>query len=154
SFALNGHYRNKPDNVIKEIAETNGYIGICCIPQFLGRGGDIISLLDHIDYVAKKFGVDHVAIGTDFGIQSQYAENEWRKVPEMSLQRKPWRSLWPQNPYSKPLDDATQNKGKESLIWTNWPLFTVGLVQRGYTDDEIQKIIGGNVIRVLKETGN
>ncbi len=151
SFALNGHYRNKPDDVIKEIAKTDGYVGICCFPDFLGRGGDIISLLDHIDYVAKKFGVEHVAIGTDSGIQSQYAEREWKKIPGISSQRKPWRSLWPKNPYSKPLDDATRIKGKESLTWTNWPLFTVGLVQRGYSDEDIRKIIGGNVIRVARE---
>ena len=39
-----------------------------------------------------------------------------------------------------------------SLAWTNWPLFTVGLVQRGYSDDEIRKIIGGNVMRVARES--
>ena len=39
-----------------------------------------------------------------------------------------------------------------SMTWINWPLFTVGLVQRGFTDEEIQKIIGGNVRRVAEET--
>ncbi|MBP5183278.1 MAG: membrane dipeptidase, partial [Lentisphaeria bacterium] len=39
-----------------------------------------------------------------------------------------------------------------TLAWTNWPLFTVGLVQRGYSDEEIRKIIGGNVLRVCRET--
>jgi membrane dipeptidase len=39
-----------------------------------------------------------------------------------------------------------------SLAWTNWPLFTVGLDQRGYSDDDIRKIIGGNVMRVAKES--
>jgi membrane dipeptidase len=38
-----------------------------------------------------------------------------------------------------------------SLAWTNWPLYTVGLVQRGYSDDDIRKIIGGNVMRVAKD---
>ena len=38
------------------------------------------------------------------------------------------------------------------VAWTNWPLFTVGLVQRGYSDDEIRKIIGGNVLRVMRES--
>jgi membrane dipeptidase len=36
------------------------------------------------------------------------------------------------------------------MAWTNWPLFTVGLVQRGYKDDDIRKIIGGNVLRVAR----
>ena len=37
-----------------------------------------------------------------------------------------------------------------TLAWTNWPMFTVGLVQRGYSDDDIQKIIGGNMLRVAR----
>lgn len=38
----------------------------------------------------------------------------------------------------------------QSLAWTNWPLLTVGLVKRGYSDDDIQKIIGGNTLRVAR----
>lgn len=36
------------------------------------------------------------------------------------------------------------------MEWTNWPLFTVGLVQRGYSDDDIRKIVGGNMLRVTR----
>jgi membrane dipeptidase len=39
-----------------------------------------------------------------------------------------------------------------SMAWTNWPLFTVGLVQRGHSDENIRKIIGGNVMRVLGDS--
>ncbi|HHX38838.1 MAG TPA: hypothetical protein GX715_02640, partial [Armatimonadetes bacterium] len=38
----------------------------------------------------------------------------------------------------------------QSLAWTNWPLITVGLVQRGFSDEEIRKILGGNVLRVAR----
>jgi len=38
-----------------------------------------------------------------------------------------------------------------SLAWTNWPLFTVGLVQRGHSDEVIRKILGGNVMRVARD---
>jgi membrane dipeptidase len=31
------------------------------------------------------------------------------------------------------------------------PLFTQGLVSRGFSDEEIDKILGGNVLRVLRE---
>lgn len=36
------------------------------------------------------------------------------------------------------------------LAWPNWPLFTVGLVQRGCGDDDIRKIIDGNYLRVIR----
>jgi len=38
----------------------------------------------------------------------------------------------------------------QSLAWTNWPMFTVGLIQRGYSDEQIRKVIGGNMVRVLR----
>jgi len=40
----------------------------------------------------------------------------------------------------------------DSLVWTNWPLLTVGMVQRSFSDAEIQNIIGGNVLRVCRAT--
>ena len=43
-------------------------------------------------------------------------------------------------------------KQYDSVNWLNWPLFTVGLVQRGLNDDDIRQIIGGNVLRVINET--
>ena len=45
----------------------------------------------------------------------------------------------------------TTSQANQSIAFTNWPLFTVGLVQRGYKDEEIRKIIGGNVMRVARE---
>ncbi|HID07855.1 MAG TPA: dipeptidase, partial [Armatimonadetes bacterium] len=147
-WALNQHYRCKPDEVIRAIADTDGYIGICCVPAFLGGSGDINALLDHIDYVAKKFGVDHVAIGTDVAYISSSAEREWRKIPSRP-RRNWWAALWHED---DPLfsQQWQQEHQRLSLAWTNWSLFTVGLVQRGYSDDDIQKILGGNVLRVAR----
>ncbi len=140
--SLYRHIRSKPDDVIRAIADTGGYVGICCFPRFLRGKGDINSLLDHIDYVVKKFGVDHVAIGTDTAYSSRNSAAENKKIPKLSRKRTEWRSLWPADPY------VTTPEARDSIAWTNWPLFTVGLVQRGYSDADIQKIIGGNPLRV------
>ncbi len=147
--AVNEHIRGKPDEVIRAICDTGGYIGICCIPGFLGGKGDITALLDHIDYVARTFGSEHVAIGTDVAYVSRNQAAEARKAPSMPRARTPWRSFWPPN---DPMfsDRWNDPKIRESLAWTNWPLFTVGLVQRGYTDDDIRNILGGNVLRVAR----
>ena len=40
---------------------------------------------------------------------------------------------------------------EDSLAWVNRPYATVGLVQRGYSDEDIAKIVGGNHLRVLKD---
>jgi len=69
-------------------------------------------LLDHLDYIVRLIGVDHVGLGSDFdGISSS-----------------------PQQ-----LDDVT-----------GLPLITKALLERGYKKKDIQKILGGNFIRVFK----
>lgn len=138
------HIRSKPDEVIRAIVDTGGYIGICSISRFLRRSGDIQALLDHVDYAVKKFGADHVAIGTDVAYRSQLAEAENQKIPPSGPRRTRFAALWPED------DFQTTPTMTESLAWTNWPLFTVGMVQRGYKDADIRKILGGNVPRVAR----
>ncbi|MCB1020778.1 MAG: membrane dipeptidase, partial [Acidobacteria bacterium] len=138
------HIRSKPDEVIRAIADTDGYVGICCIPRFLRRSGDIAALIDHLEYAVKKFGAERVAIGTDTAYTSQYAAAESRKIPPRGKQRERFASLWPED------DFQTTAAMNESVAWTNWPLFTVGMVQRGFKDDQIRKILGGNVLRVAR----
>lgn len=141
---INRHIRSKPDEVIRAIADTGGLVGICCIPQFLGGKGDLNAFLDHIDYVAKGFGVDHVAIGTDIAYTSRNAALENQKIPRSPRGRTRWEALWPADSF------VTTPAARDSIAWTNWPLFTVGLVQRGYSDADIQKILAGNMLRVAK----
>ena len=145
---INKVVRSKPDEVIKAIADTGGYMGVCSIPRFLGGSGDIVALLRHIDYVARKFGYDHVTIGTDHGYSSQFNALENKIISAAGIRqaaRTRWEALWPVEGGFEPKPEMQQ-----SLAWTNWPLFTVGLVQMGYSDTDIQKIIGGNALRVAK----
>lgn len=144
--SLNQHIRAKNDDVIKAIADTNGLIGICCIGHFLGGNQDIVALLDHIDYVIKRYGADYVGIGTDVGYSSRVKTAEV-KMPARGPQRVRWEALWPPGSMS---GGVGKPQSLASLAWTNWPLFTVGLVQRGHSDATIQKVIGGNMLRVLK----
>lgn len=142
------HFRGKPDDTIKAICDTGGLIGICCIPQFLGGQGDLVALLDHLDYAIKKFGPEHVAIGTDVAYISRNEATEAAKVnrPPKSAgaSRARWESLWPADSFK------TTPEAKLSLSWTNWPLFTVGLVQRGHSDEVIRKVLGENMLRVWR----
>lgn len=138
------HIRSKPDEVIRAIADSGGFVGICCIPRFLRRTGDIQALLDHVDYAVKALGPDHVAIGTDVAFRSSYTAGEARLIPSTRPGRTRFAALWPE-------DDFTQTAAMtRSLAWTNWPLFTVGMVQRGHSAPVIRKILGQNVLRVAR----
>jgi len=143
---LHKHIRGKPDDVLNALADSGGYAGICCISPFLGGKGDLAAFLDHIDYMVKKVGVDHVAIGTDIAYSSRNSQREQAKLPKRGRQRTRWAAFWP----GDALTVTATAAARDSLAWTNWPLYTVGLVQRGYKDEEIQKIIGGNVLRVSR----
>ena len=147
---LNEHIRSKPDNIIRAVLDTGGTMGITNVPAFLGGNGDINAFLDHIDYVAKTFGTDTVTIGTDRGYPSKYIAEANRKLNARPKQRNRWEALWPPgDPLQSP--EWRQPHQEQSLTWTNWPIFTVGLVQRGYSDDDIAKIIGGNILRVAQD---
>lgn len=142
--ALHEHCRGKTDEVIKAVADTGGYIGICCIPRFLGGRGDITTFLDHIDHAVRLVGADHVTIGTDKSVPMPDTG-----TIERPKRRQRFEAFWP--PGSQ--DDAgqwTKPEQIKSMHWTNYPLFTVGMVQRGYSDEDIMKILGGNVLRVAR----
>jgi membrane dipeptidase len=72
----------------------------------------ISDVADHIDYIVKLIGIDHVGIGADFdGIGF---------VP----------------------------RGLEDV--SSYPRLTAELVRRGYSNGDIKKILGKNVLRVIK----
>ena len=66
--ALHDHPRNITDAEIDAIAATGGVIGIIFAPMFLtGRAlVDSSCVLDHIEHVIKRVGIEHVALGSDF----------------------------------------------------------------------------------------
>jgi len=143
---LHKHVRGKPDKVLRAIADTGGLTGIACIPSFLGNPGNISAFLNHIDHVIKTTNINHVGIGTDVTYTSRNQAAEAAKTPKLPRTRTAWRYFWP------PGSLRPQPQARLSIAWTNWPLFTVGLVQRGYKDDEIRKIIGGNMLRVCQDS--
>ena len=80
------------------------------ISALLGPIG-LDEMLDHVDYIVKRIGVDHVGIGTDFNHGSGIVG----------------------------FDDASDALN-----------VTVELLKRGYSEDDIAKIWGGNFIRVWR----
>lgn len=81
------------------------------VSDLLGPGS-IDDLLNHIDYIVERIGLDHVGIGTDFNHGSGIHG----------------------------FDDAS-----EALN------VTIGLLERGYSQQDIEKIWGGNFLRVFRE---
>ena len=143
--AVFDHMRCKTDEEIRAIAATGGLIGVFALPSMLGPDATLNTMLDHVCHIAELVGPDHVAIGTDTTYAADWPEGI-SGYPGARFSPN-WWGNWNENNHplsgqSGPLSD--------SLAWTNWPVFTVGLVQRGYSDEDIQKILGGNMLRVAR----
>jgi membrane dipeptidase len=88
-----------------------------------------------------------VGIGTDLSYQRKWPDEVYamRPYPNAEYSGR-WWGNWQNTPKTNPKEGENLYG---SLAWINWPLFTVGLVTRGYTDDQIAKIQGENFLRVL-----
>ncbi len=67
--SVNYHERNLDDDIIKEIVQRNGVIGLTFVGFFLtneNRDATITDVVRHIDYFVSKFSIDNLSIGTDF----------------------------------------------------------------------------------------
>ncbi|MEU5863258.1 membrane dipeptidase [Nonomuraea sp. NPDC047529] len=136
-----GHARGKSDEELRAIAGTGGFIGIVAVPFFLAPGASVTinSMLDHIEYVAEVAGVDHVGIGTDWPLQ----------LPE-----------WMLSDLVQPIFAETGFRPEDGLVATqgligfddyrDFPNITRGLVGRGWSDEDIAKVLGANFVRVME----
>ncbi len=114
SRAVCDHKRNLTDDMLKALADHGGVTGMNFAPDFVAKeGATVEKLVDHIDYIVKLVGPDHVGLGSDFdGIGA----------PPVGL------------------EDASKV-----------PNITRELIRRGYADEDIKKILGGNHLRVFRE---
>lgn len=67
--ALCDHPRNLRDDQLRAIADRGGVVGVAFTTMFLGEtgGGGAARVVDHIEHIAEVVGVEHVAVGSDFG---------------------------------------------------------------------------------------
>ncbi len=62
--------RNLSDDMIKEIARTNGLVGVNSLREFIDDRAEyqnVERLADHVEYIADMVGIEHVGLGYDFG---------------------------------------------------------------------------------------
>lgn len=139
--ALHDITRLDPDNVLKAVADTGGLIGIQAAPHttstFSHPRHGIESFMEHFEYVKDIVGIEHVTFGPDVnygdhvGLHKHFGKDMDQFPDEIITDIE----------YTKGLDNPTE-------AWHNiirW------LVKQGYSDKEIQRVIGGNTLRVLEQ---
>lgn len=138
---LHHHMRCKSDEEIKAIADTGGVTGVFAMPWFIHEDPNhttIDHVLDHIDYIVRLVGVDHVGIGTDWPMSDTL-----------------WSLVFFKEHIAPKLGFAKGNGPSTEVVigferYSRFINFTRGLVARGYSDEDIQKVLGGNWLRVFE----
>ncbi|MGQ0569549.1 MAG: dipeptidase, partial [Armatimonadota bacterium] len=146
-YALVPVARNIPDEHIKAVAAKGGVVGCSTFPPLVWRGSDEPPSLDQfvecIDYIVNLVGIDHVSIGTD----SEASKGAYPVELRASLRRKyagTTGGFDQKFPQGAPMKDLEEGLG-------DWPNITLRLLERGYKDDDVRKIIGENFLRVARE---
>jgi len=144
SSSIYPHPRGKSDEELRAIADTGGVIGVVDLPYFLCAeiAASIEHMLNHIDYIAGLVGWRHVAIGTDWPLQAP----DDVLLSTIGTQAQKEQLGWSQR-YRR---DVTQRLNGYADC-RDLPNITRGLVKRGYTDEQVQGIIGENALRVFED---
>ncbi|HEY5990981.1 MAG TPA: membrane dipeptidase [Candidatus Udaeobacter sp.] len=125
--------RNISDEQIKIIGQRGGVVGVNAIlvsPD--PKTSTIDRYVDHIEHVINLIGIDGVGIGFDF------CEYLFQQLPQ-SVRAELAAKLT--TPHFIP--DLTNHSHARNL--------TRKLIERGFSDEEIEKILRGNWMRIFKE---
>jgi len=143
--ALTDHPRNVADATIRAVADKGGVIGVYFMPFLrIGAPATLGDVLAHIEHVAKLAGEDHVGIGTDNGVLPMSEESRKR-----------------QDDYSRErakLGIAAPGEAVGVYPWVEelncidrYRVVASELQKRGWGEARLQKLFGGNFLRVYRE---
>jgi len=142
--AVANYPRSHSDAVIKAIAQSGGVCSINMVGAFVDLSNpDIVTtdvLFRHIDYLTNLVGIDHVGFGSDY-------------IPDitqtaMAIQTPAGKALFPDGGHSA----AMGAKG----VPTPAPYQIVAalvdkMLEKGYSETDCGKFLGGNMYRVIKQ---
>lgn len=133
AWSVHASRRNIKDDQIKALARSGGVIGMNGFPGFVHKDhpATLGQLLDHVDYIARLVGTDHIGLGLDYSQSTPEDYKFWGYDPE----------TYPMPPWKYPT-----GVHEVSLLGN----LTAGLKERGYSDADVRKILGENFIRVFK----
>jgi len=137
--AVYSHVRNIPDDLMKACARSGGVVNINGVGMFLGDGPNGIgdnsteTLLRHIDYAAQLIGPSHVGLGLDYVFDVSELEEFVRKNPEK-------------------FPPALQQPGSYLQVEPErLPVIAERLLKMGYSETDVQGIMGHNNLRVARQ---
>jgi membrane dipeptidase len=136
--------RLKSDDALKAIAATGGVIGMSAAPHttisFEHPKHSILSVMDHFMYCLELVGIDHVGFGPD----TLYGDHVGLHTTFASMLSAAGATTAPHERVE--YVDGLENPTESFHNIAAW------LVHNGFSDADIAKVLGGNILRVLEAT--
>jgi membrane dipeptidase len=137
--ALKAHPRNKTDAQLRFIAEHGGFVGVTMFPPFLARGpaATIEDYLDAIAHVIGCVGEENVGIGTDF--TQGYGQPFFDYITH-------------DKGHGRKLTEFGEILNPEGIRTIGeFPNLTAAMARRGWSDERIERVMGGNWLALLDD---
>jgi len=142
--ALWNSRRLKDDETIKACAAKGGVIGIEAAPHTTITKNNprhsLESFMEHFEYCVDLVGIDHVAFGPDLLFGDHVALHDTLSEA-LSIGESRGTAEYPKVEFVDGLENPAES----------FPNIIRWLVTHGYSDEDIAKAVGGNIMRVLKE---
>jgi membrane dipeptidase len=138
--AVHPHERNTSDAVLRALADRGGVVGVCQLRPFLTlkKQDNLHAYFDHIDHAVQVCGVENVCIGSD----RDHRVIEMTPEYEAELRREEGSQVTSSElPY---FIDELNGPRRMEVVWD-------GLVERGYSGGDIEKIMGGSLYRLYAD---
>ena len=144
--SIYAHPRNKPDEIMKALADKGGYFGVYLMPYLVAS--PTVPTREHvIDHVLRAIdvcGADHVGIGSDGSIQAVKLTPEQQKAFDEDIARR--KQLGIGAPGEDRYPYVPDLNGPDHM-----EVIAAELQKRGQPSAVIEKVLGANFQRVIGE---
>ena len=146
--AVARHPRSKDDTELRALAEKGGVIGIYLMP-FLspGRVPTRADVLDHLEHAINVCGEEHVGIGSDLSTTPIDGSGDYVTKHREFVAGRIAKGIAAPNEDPDILFTVPELNNDRRM-----ELIAEGLASRGHPSARIEKVIGGNWLRLFGET--
>ena len=144
--SIYAHPRNKPDDVMKALADKGGYFGVYLMPYLVASPTVPTRehVINHVIGALKVCGEDHVGIGSDGSIQAVKLTPEQQKAFDEDIARRKKQGIGAPGEDRYPyVPDLTGPDHMEVIA--------AELQKRGQSSAVIEKVLGANFQRIIGE---
>ncbi|HMA48198.1 MAG TPA: membrane dipeptidase [Magnetospirillaceae bacterium] len=145
--ALQDVARNKTDEEMRAVADTGGVIGIYFMPFLVANGrATAADVVAHIEHALQVCGEDHVSLGTDGTITQNDDLDAYRAGLKKEIEER----------RAAGISAAGENENVNTFVIDlrgpdQFHHLAELLVARGHSQTRIDKILGGNLLRLYKD---